>query len=69
MRQIAEMQGEVWNVGSGVAENVARMAEREKLQKQITALENKIRKEGQLNLQMEMNKELKRLRKYLEVIL
>lgn len=66
MRQIAEMQGEVWNVGSGVAENVARMAEREKLQKQITALENKIRKEGQLNLQMEMNKELKRLMKELE---
>ena len=32
-----------------------RSAEREKLQKQIAALENKIRKEKQFNRQVEMN--------------
>lgn len=63
VRQIAEMQGEVWDVESGVAENVARTMERKKLEKQIAALENKMRKEKQLNRQMEMHAELKRLRK------
>lgn len=62
VRQIAEIQGEVWNVESGVADNVARMAKQEKLEKQIAALENKIRKEKQLNRQMEMNAEIKKLR-------
>lgn len=63
VRQIAEMQGEVWDVESGVAENVARTMERKKLEKQIAALESKMRKEKQLNRQMEMHAELKRLRK------
>ena len=40
--------------------------EEEKLQKQIAALENKIRKEKQFNRQVEMNAELKRLKKDLE---
>lgn len=62
VRQIAEMQGEVWSVESGVADNVARMAKREKLEKQIAALANRIRKEKQLNRQMEMNTEIKKLR-------
>lgn len=68
VRQIAEIQGEVWSVESGVADNVARMAKQEKLKKQITALENNIRKEKQLNRQMEMNAQLKKLRKELEVL-
>lgn len=54
--QNAETQGEVWNVESGVAENVARTVKRKKL-------ESKIRKEKQLNRQMEMNAQLKKLRK------
>ena len=36
--------------------------------KQIISLQAKIRKERQLNKQMEMNAELKRLRKEMEII-
>ncbi len=45
------------------SENIQRSAEREKLQKQIAALENKIRKEKQFNRQVEMTAELKQLKK------
>ena len=41
---------------------------KKQLEKQIAVLENKIRREKQLNRQMEMNAELKRLRKSLEVL-
>ena len=44
-------------------ESVERDLRRQQLQKQITALENKIRKEKQLNRQVELNAELKKLRK------
>ena len=43
--------------------SVERGLRRQQLQKQITALENKIRKEKQLNRQVELNAELKKLRK------
>ena len=66
MRQIARLQGKNWNAAYSIAENIQRSAEREKLQKQIAALENKIRKEKQFNRQVEMNAELKRLKKDLE---
>lgn len=66
VRQIAVMQGEVWNVESGVAENVARAEKRKKLETQIATLESRMRKEKQLNRRMEMNGELKKLRKELE---
>lgn len=49
-----------------IAENIQRSAEREKLQKQIATLENKIRKEKQFNRQVEMNAELKQLKKNLK---
>ena len=49
-----------------IAENIQRSAEREKLQKQIAALENKIRKEKQFNRQVEMNATLIALRKELK---
>lgn len=49
-------------------EAVERNEQREKLQKQITALQAKIRKEKQLNRQMQMNNELKKLKKELEAI-
>ena len=68
VRQIARLQGESWNAAYSIAENIQRSAEREKLQKQIAALENKIRKEKQFNRQVEMNAELTRLKKNLKNI-
>lgn len=47
-------------------ESVARDDRRDALQKQINKLQAKIRKEKQLNQQMEMNAELKKLRRELE---
>lgn len=41
---------------------------KKQLEKQIAALENKMRREKQLNRQMEMNAELKRLKIELEAI-
>ena len=41
---------------------------KKQLEKKISVLENKMKKEKQLNRQMEMNAELKRLRKSLEVL-
>ena len=46
--------------------SVERDIRRKQLQKQITMLENKIRKEKQLNRQVELNGELKKLRKELD---
>ena len=60
------MRGESWNAAYSIAENIQRSAEREKLQKQIAALENKIRKEKQFNRQVEMNAKLRRLRIFLK---
>lgn len=62
------MRGESWSAEYSIAENIPRSAEREKLQKQIAALENKIRKEKQFNRQIEMNAELTRLKKILKNI-
>lgn len=69
VRQIARLQGESWSAAYSIAENIQRSAEREKLQKQIAALENKIRKEKQFNRQVEMNAELKQLKKNLEQLI
>ena len=49
-------------------DSVERDFRRKQLQKQITALENKIRKEKQLNRQVELNIELKKLRKEIHEI-
>lgn len=49
--------------GEALQDSVERDLRRQQLQKQITALENKIRKEKQLNRQVELNAELKKLRK------
>ena len=50
-------------------DSVERDLRRKQLQKQITALENKIRKEKQLNRQVELNTELKALKKQSEELL
>lgn len=49
-------------------ESVEKDEKRKELEKQIAALQKKIKKEKQLNRQMELNGELKKLRKELEAI-
>ena len=67
VRQIAgdKLQAES---GESLKESVERDEKKKLLEKQIAALESKMRREKQLNRQMEMNAELKRLRKSLEVL-
>lgn len=66
--QIAEMQGVVWRPDAGSAENIRRKEKRQQLEKEIVALERKIRREPQLNRQVEMNGRLKKLREEIEQI-
>ena len=65
VRQIA---GETLTSGAGetLKESVERDKRRQELQKQITALQVKVRREKQLNKQVQLNAELKRLKKELE---
>lgn len=67
VRQIAgdELQADT---GESLKQSVERDEKKKLLEKQIAALENKIRKEKQLNRQMEMNAQLKKLRRELEVL-
>ena len=67
VRQIA---GDVLQADSGesLQASVERDEKRWQLDKQIAALESKMRKEKQLNRRMEINAELKRLRKEISVI-
>ena len=67
VRQVA---GDALQAGTGesLQASVARDERRQQLEKQIAALESKMRKEKQLNRRMEINAELKRLRKELSVI-
>ena len=53
----------MWRVELSVSENVALDQKRQQLEKQIATLEKKIRREKQFNKQVEMNAELKRLKK------
>ena len=68
VRQIAgdALQGES---AESLKEFVERDARRQELQKQITALQAKVRKEKQLNKQVQLNADLKRMRKELEELL
>ena len=65
VRQIA---GETLTSGTGetMKESVERDTRRQELQKQITALQVKVRQERQLNKQVQLNAELKGLKKELE---
>ena len=54
--------------GESLKESVERDEQKKQLEKQIAALESKMRREKQLNRQMEMNAELKRLKIELEAI-
>ena len=65
VRQIA---GDALKADSGesLKASVERDEKKKQLEKQIVALENKMRREKQLNRQMEMNAELKNLKKEIE---
>lgn len=52
--------------GESLKESVERDEKKQQLEKQIAVLENKMRREKQLNKQMEMNAELKKLNRSLE---
>ena len=54
--------------GESLKASIDRDIQRQALQKQIDCLLNKIRKEKQLNKQVELNTELKKLRKEMEAI-
>ena len=66
VRQIAgdELQADA---GESLQASVARDERRRQLEKQIAALENKMHKEKQLNRRMEINAELKKLRRALQL--
>lgn len=68
IRQIAGDKLQTESAGESLKESVARDEQKQQLQKQITTLQAKIRKEKQLNKQMQMNTELKKLKKELEAM-
>lgn len=68
VRQIAGDKLNTETVGESLKESVERDEQKQALQKQIATLQVKIRKEKQLNKQMQMNTELKMLKKKLEVL-
>lgn len=68
VRQIAGSILKSENTNESLKQSIERDKQIEIIEKQINTLQNKIRKEKQLNKQMEMNNELKKLRKALEII-
>ena len=68
VRQIAGDKLKTETSGESLKESVARDEQKQALQKQIATLQAKIRKEKQLNKQMQMNTELKELKKKLEAM-
>ena len=54
--------------GESLKESVERDEKKKQLEKQIAVLENKMKKEKQLNRRMEMNAELKKLKKELSSV-
>lgn len=68
VRQIAGDQLKAESASESLRESVERDEKKQQLQKRIAALQAKIRKEKQLNKQMQMNTELKKLKKELEAL-
>ena len=66
VRQIAGETLQKVASDESLKDSIARSEQKELLQKQILALESKIRKEKQLNKQIQINNELKKLKKDLE---
>lgn len=69
-RLVRQIAGDKLQADSGesLKESVKREERKKRLEKQIAALESKMRKEKQLNRRMEMNAELMNFRKNLEVL-
>ena len=65
VRQIAGDQLQTGGTEESLSESVARDERRKALEKQIVLLQAKIRKEKQLNVQMRLNAEVKKLKKEL----
>lgn len=68
VRQIAGDKLKTEVAGESLKKSVARDEQKQALQRRIATLQAKIRKEKQLNKQMQMNTELKMLKKKLEVL-
>lgn len=68
VRQIAGDKLKTEVAGESLKESVARDEQKQALEKQIATLQAKIRKEKQLNKQMQMNTELKKLKQELETM-
>lgn len=68
VRQIAGDKLKAETSGESLKASVVRDEHRKLLEKQISVLQGKIRKEKQLNKQMQMNSELKKLKKELEAM-
>lgn len=68
VRQIAGDKLKAETAGETLKESVVRDEQKQTLQKQIDTLKTKIRKEKQLNKQMQMNNEVKKLKKELEML-
>ena len=68
VRQVAGDRLKAKENSESLKKSVTRDEEKQSLQKQIDNLKAKIRKEAQLNRQMEMNSELKELVKKLETM-
>lgn len=66
VRQIAGDKLKTEAAGESLKESIIRDEQKRALQKQIANLQGKIRKEKQLNKQMQINNELKKLKKELE---
>ena len=68
VKQIAGDKLQAVGVGEALKDIVAREEEKDALRKQIANLQAKIKKEKQLNKQMQLNSELKKLKKELEAM-
>lgn len=68
LRQIAGDALQV-DAGESLQDSVEQDEKRRRLEKQIAALEVKMRREKQLNRQMEINAELKKLKKELVAVI
>lgn len=68
VRQVAGERLKSKKTGESLRESIDRDVKRRELQKQIDSLTKKIRKEKQLNRQMEMNSEMKKIKKELETL-
>lgn len=60
--------GEASEPEQNLAESIARSKARQKLKRQIAALEKKIMKEKQFSLQVELNTELKKIKGEMETL-